>query len=67
MENKKVRIVCIGIGGYAQVYWKSLFADKSDDFEIVGGVDPYPEAAKFYPDIVADRRASCRERVYWPV
>lgn len=52
MENNKVRIVCIGIGGYAQVYWKSLFADNSGDFEIVGGVDPYPEAAKFYPEII---------------
>lgn len=51
MNNKKVRVVCIGIGGYAQVYWKSLFASKADNFEIVGAVDPFPEAAKFLPEI----------------
>ena len=51
--QKKIRIVCVGIGGYASVYWKSLFADTGDDFEIVGAVDPYPEGAQFYEDIKA--------------
>lgn len=50
-DNKKVKVVCVGIGGYAQVYWKALFASKADNFEIVGAVDPYPEAAKYLPDI----------------
>ena len=51
MCNKKVKVVCIGIGGYAQVYWKSLFASTDGNFEIVGAVDPFPEAAKFLPEI----------------
>lgn len=53
MCNKKVKVVCIGIGGYAQVYWKSLFASKENNFEIVGAVDPYPDAAKFISEIKA--------------
>ena len=51
MNTKKVKVVCVGIGGYAQVYWRSLFASKSDNFEIVGAVDPFPEGAKHLPDI----------------
>lgn len=51
MCNKKVKVVCVGIGGYAQVYWKSLFASKENNFEIVGAVDPYPDAAKFISEI----------------
>lgn len=51
MCNKKVKVVCIGIGGYAQVYWKSLFASTENNFEIVGAVDPYPDAAKFISEI----------------
>ena len=50
-NNKKVKVVCVGIGGYANVYWKSLFASERDNFEIVGAVDPYPDAAKYLPDI----------------
>ena len=53
MDNKKIRIVCVGIGGYASVYWKSLLPVTDPDFEIVGGVDPYPDAAQFYPELVA--------------
>ena len=53
MDNKKVRIVCVGIGGYASVYWKSLLPTENPDFEIVGGVDPYPDSAQFYPELVA--------------
>ena len=50
-ENKKVRIVCVGIGGYASVYMKALFESKEDNFEIVGGVDPFPEGAQYYAKI----------------
>ena len=52
-ENKKVSIVCVGIGGYAHVYWKALFESKENNFEIVGAVDPYPEAAQNLEDIKA--------------
>ena len=48
---EKIKIVCIGIGGYANVYWKSLFADTTGDFEIVGAVDPYPDGAQYLEDI----------------
>ncbi len=51
MCNKKAKVVCVGIGGYAQVYWKSLFASTENNFEIVGAVDPYPDAAKFISEI----------------
>ena len=50
-SNETVKVVCVGIGGYAQVYWRALFESTADNFEIVGAVDPYPEAAKFLPEI----------------
>ena len=50
-NTNKVKVVCVGIGGYAQVYWKALFESKADNFEIVGAVDPYPEGAKYLPEI----------------
>ncbi|MBQ9070746.1 MAG: Gfo/Idh/MocA family oxidoreductase [Clostridia bacterium] len=50
MENK-IKIVCVGIGGYASVYWKALFADTEGDFEIVGAVDPFPEGSPYYEEI----------------
>ena len=50
-NSKKVKVVCVGIGGYANVYWKALFESKENNFEIVGAVDPYPDAAKYLPDI----------------
>lgn len=46
MSNKKVKVICVGIGGYATVYWKSIFTSSNENFEIVGAIDPYPEAAK---------------------
>lgn len=52
-ENKKVRIVCVGIGGYAHVYWKALFGSSESNFEVVGGVDPYAENSPCYEDIKA--------------
>ena len=51
-DMKKIKIVCVGIGGYAQVYFKALFETKEPDFEIVGAVDPFPEGAKYYAEIV---------------
>ena len=51
-ENKKVKVVCVGIGGYASVYWKALFSSTADNFEIVGAVDPFAEAAKDFDEIV---------------
>ena len=50
-NTNKVKIVCVGIGGYAMVYWKALFESKADNFEIVGAVDPYPDGAKYLPEI----------------
>ena len=51
MNNKKVSVVCVGIGGYANVYWKALFESKETNFEIVGAVDPYAESAQYYEEI----------------
>lgn len=53
MNNKKVRILSVGIGGFANVYLQKMLFEESDKFEIVGGVDVYPEGAKFYPDFCA--------------
>ena len=50
-ENKKVKVVCVGIGGYANVYWKALFGSAANNFEIVGAVDPYAESAKDFEEI----------------
>ena len=50
-NDKKIKVVCVGIGGYANVYWRSLFESKEDNFEIVGAVDPFPDAAKYLPEI----------------
>ena len=49
--NNKISIVCIGIGGYANVYWKALFESREDDFEIVGAVDPYADSAQYFEEI----------------
>lgn len=53
MCNKKVKIVCVGIGGYASVYMKALFGSDADNFEIVGAVDPYPEGSAYLAEIKA--------------
>ena len=44
---KKVKILCVGIGGYANVYLESLLNSARDDFEIVGLVDISMEYCKF--------------------
>lgn len=51
--NNKVKILCVGIGGYANVYLQGLLFQENPEFEIVGAVDVYPESAKFYNEIVA--------------
>lgn len=50
-DNKKVKIVCVGIGGYASVYWRALFESKETNFEVVGAVDPYAESAQYFEEI----------------
>ena len=50
MENK-IKVVLVGIGGYAAVYWKALFESKENDFEIVGAVDPYPDGSPYIEEI----------------
>ena len=51
--SNKVRILSVGIGGFANVYLQKMLFENSDKFEIVGGVDVCPEGAKFYPDFQA--------------
>ena len=51
MDNK-VKILSVGIGGYADIYLEKLLFDEAGGFEIVGAVDVYPERAKFYNEIV---------------
>lgn len=53
MDNKKIKILSVGIGGFANIYLQKMLFENSDIFEIVGGVDVYPESAKFYPDFCA--------------
>ena len=50
--NNKVKILSVGIGGYADVYLRDLLFKENANFEIVGAVDVYPERAKFYNEIV---------------
>ena len=50
--NRKVRILCVGIGGYAGVYLKSLLVEHPrDDVELVGMVDIMPKSSPFYPTL----------------
>ncbi len=51
-SNEKIKILCVGIGGFADTYFADLLPVENPDFEIVGGVDPYADKAKFYPEIV---------------
>ena len=43
----KVRILAVGIGGYANVYLESLLASENKNFEIVGMVDVFPQGCRF--------------------
>ena len=47
--KEKIRILCVGIGGYAAIYLKALLQEKPRaDVEIVGMVDVMPENSPFY-------------------
>ena len=48
MTDRKIKMLCVGIGGYAHIYMKSFLERKDPDFEIVGAVDPYAESAADY-------------------
>ena len=48
MTDRKIKMLCVGIGGYAHIYMKSFLERKDPDFEIVGAVDPYAESAPDY-------------------
>ena len=37
--TNKVKLLCVGIGGYAEVYLNALLAKEDPDFEIVGMVE----------------------------
>ena len=47
--TNKVKLLCVGIGGYAAVYLDALLAKEDPDFEIVGMVEVLPERCKHYP------------------
>ncbi|MBR7133718.1 MAG: Gfo/Idh/MocA family oxidoreductase [Clostridia bacterium] len=50
---EKVKILCVGIGGYATIYLKSLLKNQRDDFEIVGMVEIFPERCECYRELKA--------------
>ena len=49
--DKKVKLLCVGVGGYAQVYLKEFLADKDPIFEIVGAVDPYAQNSTYFNEL----------------
>lgn len=49
--NKKVKLLCVGVGGFAEIYLREFFADKDPIFEIVGAVDPYAQNSSFFDTI----------------
>ena len=50
--QEKVRILCVGIGGYATIYLKALLQEKPrDDIELVGMVEIMPDACPMYPTL----------------
>lgn len=46
---KKVKILVVGIGGYAQGYLSVLLKDENPDYEIAGMVDVAPQNSMVYP------------------
>ncbi len=44
MEN--VKILAVGIGGFANNYLSKMFPEQGNGFEFVGAVEPYPESSK---------------------
>ncbi len=51
--NEKIKILLIGIGGYAFHYIDALLDESPNDVEIVGMVDPYPQGCKRYRELMA--------------
>ena len=45
---EKVKILSVGIGGFANIYLEHLLGQEDKNFEIVGMIDPFPQGAKFY-------------------
>ena len=52
MKNK-VKLLCVGIGGYAEVYLNVLLAQEDPAFEIVGMVEVAPDRCRHYPALSA--------------
>lgn len=48
---EKVKILCVGIGGYASVYLKYLLKSKSEKFQIVGMVEISPDTCQYYQNL----------------
>lgn len=53
MNNEKVRLLLVGIGGYASTYVNPLLDGKRPDAEIVGAVDVFPEGCKRLAELKA--------------
>jgi predicted dehydrogenase len=52
--QQKVRILSVGIGGYAAIYLKALLQEHPrDDVEFVGMVDVMPQNSPFYATLQA--------------
>lgn len=49
---EKVKILSVGIGGYAQGYLDALLKEENPNFEIVGMVDVAPQNSAVYPQLV---------------
>lgn len=47
----KVKILCVGIGGYANVYLESLLKNENPTYEIVGLVDVYPDGCHYLKEL----------------
>lgn len=52
VRMKKITVLMVGIGGYAQLYLDELlYQPKAEGFEIVGAVDPFPERSSLYEEL----------------
>ncbi len=51
--NNKTKLLCVGIGGYAEVYLNALLAQNDPSFEIVGMVEVAPDRCRHYPALAA--------------
>ena len=51
MQDKKVRILCVGVGGYSHVYLRPFLTRNDDYYTLVGGVDPFADKSQFYEQL----------------